>query len=333
MNFLFDLHAGGDSASGVTDLKMVEAFVLVMRHGSLTAAENASGVPKATLRRHLLRLEASLGVQLFVRAAGKPVPTEAARDFYTNCTQLLDELRAGLERAGLAARELGGGERGHLSIVATSHLSTSYVNHVLRHYMQTHPDVVCHVDLVSDSSAAIADDIDCYVCSVPRTDLDLAARLLGQLRYRLYASREYVDACGEPMTPAELTRHKLLVQDDQRGELTLRTGGGTWQAQRQLDIAASSNDLWVVKTMALRHHGVALLPEFFVHGEVQAGSLQPVLPHWEAPSLPVYCMYPRQRFMNRKLRAFIDMMVDSFHQIESCNYYLVDRASTGRYCY
>ncbi|WP_454740431.1 LysR family transcriptional regulator [Cupriavidus necator] len=329
MSFLLDLQAAGDGAANAIDLKMVEAFALVMRHGSLTSAENASGVPKATLRRHLMRLESTLGVQLFVRTAGKPVPTEAARDFYANCTRLLGELQAGLEQASLAARELGGGERGHLSIVATSHLSTSYVNHVLRRYVQTHPEVVCHVDLVSDSSAAIGDDIDCYVCSVPRTDLELAARLLGRLTYRLYASEAYVDAHGAPATPGDLARHKLLVQDEQRGEISLRTGDGAWQALGQLKIAASSNDLWVVKTMAARDHGIALLPKFFVHGEVAAGSLQPILPQWEAPSLPVYCMYPRQRFMNRKLRAFIDMMVDSFGKIESCSYYLVGRASSA----
>ncbi len=322
-----DLQVAPDSTGNVTDLKMVEAFVLVMRHGSLTSAENISGVPKATLRRHLMRLEASLGVQLFVRTAGKPVPTEAARDFYANCTQLLNELRAGLERASLAARELGGGERGHLSIVATSHLSTSYVSHVLRRYVRTHPDVVCHVDLISDSSPAVAEDIDCYVCSVPRTDAELAARLLGQLRYRLYASPQYVGSHGEPEEPRELDSHRLLVQDDQRDEMRLRTGDGSWEALRGLNVAVASNDLWVVKSMALRHHGIALLPEFFVHGEVEAGLLQPILPTWEAPPLPVYCMYPRQRFINRKLRAFIDMMVDSFDRIASCNYYLGDRSS------
>ncbi len=329
MNILLDLQAARDSASNVTDLKMVEAFVLVMRHGSLTSAENISGVPKATLRRHLMRLEASLGVQLFVRSAGKPAPTEAARDFYANCTQLLNELRAGLERASLAARELGGGERGHLSIVATSHLSTSYVSYVLRRYVRTHPDVVCHVDLISDSSPEVAEDIDCYVCSVPRTDSELAARLLGQLGYGLYASPQYVGSYGEPVVPRQLDGHRLLVQDDQREEIRLRTGGGSWEALRGLNVVVASNDLWVVKSMALRHHGIALLPQFFAHGEVEAGLLRPILPAWEAPPLPVYCMYPRQRFMNRKLRAFIDMMVDSFDRIASCNYYLGDRGSYG----
>jgi hypothetical protein len=40
----------------MTDIKLIEAFVLVMKHGSIAAAESESNVPKATLSRHLLKL-------------------------------------------------------------------------------------------------------------------------------------------------------------------------------------------------------------------------------------------------------------------------------------
>lgn len=309
----------------MADLKIIEAFMLVMRNGSLTAAENASGIPKATLSRHIARLEASLGAQLFVRSTRRPMPTEAARDFYINCIRLLENMNVGLEEAGAAVRDFSDGARGNLTIVATSHLSTSYVGHILRRYNCQYPNVTCHVDLVNDLSTSLGDDIDCYVCTSPRDDLDLVARLLGRLRYRLFASKEYLQACGEPITPAQLCQHRALVLGHQRGDFALRSDLTGKEEHCQLQVAASSNDYWVVKTMALLGHGIAMLPEFFAHNETEGRLLQPVLPEWQGPAVPVYCMYHRQRYMGRKLRAFIDLMVESFDQIEALQYYKVER--------
>ncbi|CAE6768698.1 HTH-type transcriptional regulator PgrR [Paraburkholderia domus] len=307
------------------DYKVIEAFILVMRNGSVTAAENATGVPKATLNRHLARLEESLGVQLFVRSARKSVPTEAARDFYKNCVRLIDDMEVGLEEARASVRDLSDGVCGHLTIVSTSHLATSYVGHILRKYVGRHPNVVCHMDLVSDSSTALGNDIDCYVCSSPRDDLDLAARLLGHLRYRFFASSDYIRTFGEPAAPAELCQHRSLVLGQQSADVTVRHDSTGEEDQCNLRVIASSNDYWVVKTMAIRGHGIAILPEFFAHNEVESGLLQPVLAAWQAPRVPVYCMYQRQRYMGRKLRAFIDLMVESFDRIESLQYYTADR--------
>ena len=46
------------------DVKLVEAFVLLMNTGSLTRAETLTGASKATLSRQISKLEETLGVQL-----------------------------------------------------------------------------------------------------------------------------------------------------------------------------------------------------------------------------------------------------------------------------
>jgi DNA-binding transcriptional LysR family regulator len=49
------------------DLSDLALFALVVSAGSLAAAEVATGVPKATLSRSMLRLEAAAGSALFDR--------------------------------------------------------------------------------------------------------------------------------------------------------------------------------------------------------------------------------------------------------------------------
>ena len=58
------------------DLKLVEAFHLIVRSGSLTQAESQSGQSKATLSRALSKLEQQLGAQLLSRTTRKLQLTE-----------------------------------------------------------------------------------------------------------------------------------------------------------------------------------------------------------------------------------------------------------------
>ena len=67
------------------------------------------------------------------------------------------------------------------------------------------------------------------------------------------------------------------------------------------------NDVRVIRAMTLAGEGVALLPAYLCRAECAAGSLQRLLPAWHAKADPVHLVYPRQRFMPPKLRAFIDL--------------------------
>ena len=67
------------------------------------------------------------------------------------------------------------------------------------------------------------------------------------------------------------------------------------------------NDLGVIRLMTLRGHGVGLLPTYVCREDVQARKLIWVLPPWQARADPVHLVYPRQRFVPAKLRAFIEI--------------------------
>ena len=68
-----------------------------------------------------------------------------------------------------------------------------------------------------------------------------------------------------------------------------------------------ANSIGVVKSMAENGQGIALLPTFICKPELKSGDLVHVMPSWQAKADPVHLVYPRQRFMPPKLRAFIDL--------------------------
>ena len=83
-----------------------------------------------------------------------------------------------------------------------------------------------------------------------------------------------------------------------------------------------TNDYWVMKAFCIGGSGIALLPDFFTRPEVRQGVLVRVLPGWAPEPRRIYCAFQRQRYMGRKVRAFVDLMVRSVVDIDSSNYYV-----------
>jgi DNA-binding transcriptional LysR family regulator len=58
--------------------------------------------------------------------------------------------------------------------------------------------------------------------------------------------------------------------------------------------------------------GIALLPTFIVGPDLQAGALQVVLPDYTPAELGIYAVYPPNRQLAAKVRAFIDLLARHF---------------------
>lgn len=303
------------------DLKLVEAFHLIVRSGSMTQAESQSGQSKATLSRALAKLEQQLGAQLLSRTTRKLQLTEAGRAFHAHCETLLAEVSGRLEAAHSEVQQLHAGTAGMLRVLCDPQFSTTFVCHVTRLYLEQHPKLDCQLDVAGQWHAPAADEVDCYVCEQPPDLPNLVAKPLGRLGYGLYASPGYLDRHGLPETPTELHRHRAIVSRDAPAAALLHsaTGSANYAPARP---AIVSNDYWTLKTFCIDGFGIALLPDFFARPEVKRKILQPVLPGWKPEQRRIYCAYQRQRYASRKVRAFVDLMAGCLADIESFNIYV-----------
>lgn len=310
------------------DLPLVQAFVLVMQSGSLTKAESLSGVSKATLSRQLTRLEELLGAQLLMRSSRRVTATEAGRAFFARCEGLLDEVTGRLEAARTEIQEITAGVSGSLSLLSDTQFSTSFVCHVVKLFLESHPDVRCQLDVASRLNAQQIGDVDCYVCSEPPDVPNLVAKLLGRLSYGLYASPQYLERQGMPQAPDDLLDHRSIVMKEASGpSQVLLVSGASGSYAFRPEPTFETNDHWVMKTFCIDGFGIALLPAFFARPEVAQGVLVPVLPQWQPEPRRIYCAYQRQRYMGQKLRAFVDLMARCVVDIDSYNYYVGSSAA------
>ncbi|MFT4195132.1 LysR family transcriptional regulator [Ottowia sp.] len=296
------------------DIKPVEAFVQLMRSGSLSRAEQDSGIPKATLSRHVARLEEMLGVQLVMRAPRRLTPTEAGRAFHAQGEQLLAQLQEGLASAQAEVQDMASGASGTLVLLTDTQFSTTFLCGMLARYMAQHPNVRCTLAIADRPTSPAIDEVDCYLCSRPPDLPNLIARPLGRLGYSLYASPAYLARHGTPVHPRDLGDHAAVLlreRETQPGQgiaLHGRDASFTWHPRP----IADTNDYWVLKTFCFDGLGLAVLPDFFCQPEVETGGLRRVMPQWHPEPLRVYAAYQKRRFMARKLRSFIEMIAACF---------------------
>jgi DNA-binding transcriptional LysR family regulator len=92
-----------------------------------------------------------------------------------------------------------------------------------------------------------------------------------------------------------------------------RQRGDEWRlvgAKGEHRIAAGgvlrSNNADILRAAALSGLGIALLPSWAVGDDLRSKALKRILPGCEPPPSAVYAVYPSNRLMSAKVRAFVD---------------------------
>lgn len=311
------------------DLKLIEAFVLIARSGTMSGAESVSGVPKATLSRQMLKLEEELGIQLLQRTPRRVIATEAGLAFYKRCESILSDFSTGLEAARTEIHDLSIGLSGKLSVLTDSEFSTTFACHVTSLFLDRYPNVQCELEIARKINLQEMEVVDCYICSTPPAIPDMIGKLLGRISYGLYASPGYLSDKGEPQLPRDLSEHHAIVlkgASTSREKTVLHAPDATHPYHVRSSIL--TNDYWVMKAFCVNGHGIALLPDFFAKPEVSGGFLVPVLAAWKPEMKKVYCAYQRQRYMGTKLRSFVDLMASCIDNLASYSAYVASNGTT-----
>jgi hypothetical protein len=80
----------------------------------------------------------------------------------------------------------------------------------------------------------------------------------------------------------------------------------------QIDGCFSSNLSVVLRKVALRGLGIAMLPLYCAANDLKAGTLVQILEKYKVPERPVYALFPYSKLMPATTRAFIEFLVSWF---------------------
>ncbi|ALP41566.1 LysR family transcriptional regulator [Aeromonas schubertii] len=181
---------------------------------------------------------------------------------------------------------------------------------VVADYLQSHPDLKVDMELTNRVVDPITEGLDCIIRIGESDDTSLVSRRLWLTERLLCASPSYLERVGVPSHPVQLEEHERIFV---RSSLLSPRWVFEREGERVLIEPKSRfkvNNITCAREAAKAGLALASLPAMLCREELASGALVPLLSEWRQPPVPIYLLCPERRFMPRKLRTFIDYLIE-----------------------
>lgn len=287
----------------------MNVFIAAVTQGSFSAAARALDMTPSAVSKQIKRLEDRLGVELFHRTTRRISLTEPGQEFFARCERILAEIEAAEEAAGALQHAV----RGTLRVSATATFTRMVVLPRISPFLEAHPELSLELELTDRRVDVLQEGWDVAIrLSEQLDDPTLVGRRLAANERVICAAPEYLRRHGTPRSPEQLLAHNCLTLytvsrfndwsfTDAGGSRVLHVGG---------NLEANSAD--ALYHAALAGVGLARLSTWLVAEDVRAGRLVPVLPEYRHADSAFFVLYPPARQLSRKVRVFVDFLVELF---------------------
>lgn len=291
-----------DSLSGIL------AFVHAAERQSFVAAGRALGVSASAIGKSIARLEDGLGTRLFHRTTRRIALTDEGATFHAQCRRILDDLRD----ARAAVSDAGRAPRGRLRIGVPT-IGYRFLLPALPEFRRRYPDIELDIDFNDRIVDLTEDGLDAVVRSGEQTDSSLMSRRLAPFGFVLCAAPSYLDEHGTPRTPRDLEDHDCLrFRFPTSGRLQVwRFGDGVEVDPFRRPSPLTCNNMEALRGAAIAGLGIAYMPDFLARDAVATGALRTVLDGHLADPGRFSILWPSNRLVTPRLRAFIDHMAEA----------------------
>lgn len=290
------------------DLNAALILVRIVDKGSFTAAARELGMTKATVSRRIAELEQRLGVRLLYRSTRQLTLTEAGEQYYLRCSKAVEELTQAELMLSASQQEV----TGTLKLAVPIEAGQLMVGRLVADFLQAYPGLQVELELTNRLVDPISEGLDAIVRIGDMSDSNLAARRLWSFERVLCASPAYLARSSPAITrPEDLAQHERIALSG-----NFLASHWCFEADgREVMVDPRSrflvNNITCAREAAKAGLGLAALPTMICHEELASGALVALLPGWQQPRVPIYLLFPERRLMPRKLRVFIDFLVEN----------------------
>ncbi|ANN68871.1 LysR family transcriptional regulator [Bordetella bronchialis] len=286
-------------------LNDIALFVEVAKRKNFSHAAEALGIPSATLSKRVTELERRIGMQLLTRTTRRIELTEAGALYFDRCRHIIEEARVAHEQL----QDMAALPRGRLRVSMGPSLAALVLPVVMREFTDQYPDIECEFDVTERRLDPISNPFDLVLRLGPQPDSSLISRKLMLMSHQLYASHDYLERHGQPLTPADLSHHDCLRFPGGEGSSSywiLHSGDRVERVAVFGRLIA--NNVGMLGRLAARGMGIVPLPVFHAMEKAiaQVGLVR-VLPDWNLTPMPLFALLP-SRTIPAKTRAFLDFI-------------------------
>jgi DNA-binding transcriptional LysR family regulator len=285
-------------------LEAMRVFVTVAElHGFAPAARKLRLSPSAVTRL-IASLEEHLGARLLQRTTRSVALTDVGTRYLERARRIL----ADVEEADSSARAERNRPSGRLVVSAPVGFGRLHVGSVMSAYLKRYPEVSGELRLSDHIINLVEDAVDVAVRVAHLPDSSLVARQVGEMRRIVVASPDYLKRHGEPKTPEAVVSHQTIQFGPATSWHFLREG-------REVELTPTPRLISNSSDAALQYAeaggGLTRVLAYQAADGLRRGRLKIVLAKFEQPKIPIHIVYPTSRLLSAKVRAFIDLVVET----------------------
>lgn len=286
----------------------IELFCRAAESNSFTAAAGMLGLTPAAVSRSVARLEARLGVRLFVRTTRQIRLTDDGRMYFEQCRQALAQIAE-------ASRAVAGQQSVASGLLRIS-APTTYAHYrlfpLLPKFAAAFPKVQIEISVSNRNIDFVEEGFDLAIRAGTPRDSQLVARKLEDATLGVFASPDYLKRNGTPKVLADLKAHNWigfeLPSTGRPMSALFREDGKDIERALSGQVRVQDDVLGCV-SYARAGGGLCQIYHFIASEAVRAKQLTEVLQAYRGRSRAFSALYPQNRHMSARVRAFVDFLL------------------------
>jgi DNA-binding transcriptional LysR family regulator len=288
------------------DWDKLRIFHAVADAGSLTHAGDTLHLSQSAVSRQIRALEESLDTTLFRRHARGLLLTEQGELLFETTRSMTKRLEATAARIRDSEDEV----YGELRVTTTTGFGTLWLAPRLNRLFERYPNLKIDLMLEERILDLPMREADVAIRLKEPSQAELIRRRLMEVHIRLYASKEYVERCGLPLKPEDLSGHRIITQSPNSPQVR---AGADFVQPFLANAPASSltvNNYFGILQGVIHGLGIGSLPDYLT-GDFP--DLVHILPEERSAPIPTYLAYVEELRHSKRVCAFRDFIVDEIN--------------------
>ncbi|ANI54342.1 LysR family transcriptional regulator [Pseudomonas sp. DR 5-09] len=292
-------------------LLALKMFVETVRCGGYSSAARKLGISTSSVTRQVAGLENELGASLLNRTTRNTSVTVAGQTYFEKALAILDAI----DEADAVVADRGSEAQGRLRISVPVEFGRQIIAPQLGELLDRHPGLEISVSLSDQVSDLLSEQIDVSVrLGSSVVSDDIVSKRVGGFQRWIVASPDYLSLHAVPAHPRDLLEHQCLRFDYAGSHQHWTFQGDEETIQLNVHGRLQSNNADILREAAVAGRGVALLADWLVRADVEAGRLTRLLEGYEVnpgnASCCINALYLPNHRGSSRINVFIDFLED-----------------------
>lgn len=295
----------------IEDLQVV---LKVAKLRNITAAANQLNMRTATASAAVKRVEAGLGVELFIRTTRHLRLSSAGEKYIPHCEQALLMLDQAKQRMQDELDIIDG----ELRIAMSSDLGRNLVVPWLDEFLQTHEKVSLSANIGDRNIDFYRDNVDIALRYGSPDDASLYGFKICDVPRLLCASERYLARRGVPQHPDDLSAHNGLFYQlhDMVHDVWKFTRKGM-EFKIKMNGSRTTNDGDLVRRWCVAGKGIAVKSCLDMSTDLLAGNVVSLMPEFKPTPTGLWLICPSRQLITPAIRLLRDTLKDKCGEILS----------------